>query len=93
MKDFSNCKNALTYLFGIVEKYMFFPSLIEKWFVIVDSRDFPKGLGFSKEDVFFLIQDLAKHFVFCLERLAIIEPTYEIMGFIQAINSLFINFL
>ena len=83
MKDFSNSKKALSYLLMIVQKYMLFPSVVEKWSIIIDCREFPKGFSFSPADLLYLIEDLAQNFVYRLEKLFLIEPTYEIHTFVQ----------
>ena len=65
---------------------MFFPSIIEKWTVIIDCREFPKSVIFAKDDLLFLLDDLAEHFVFCLEKILLIEPTYDIIVFLRSIQ-------
>lgn len=85
-KDFSSSKKALIYLLLIVEKYMLFPSVIENWVVIIDCREFPKGFAFSPSDLLFLVEELAQYFPFRLERLFMIEPTFEIMSFLKCLK-------
>ena len=67
---------------------MFFPSLIEKWVILIDCRDFPKGMSFTSDDLLYLLSDLAEHFIFTLEKLYIIEPTYEILTFLQGLKGM-----
>ncbi len=71
---------------------MFFPSLIEKWVLIIDCREFPKGMSFSYDDLLYLIEDISQHFVFCLAKLFIIEPNFEILTFYKGIQGFEINF-
>lgn len=80
-------------LLYIVEKYMFFPGFVEKWTVLVDCRDFPKNFAFDAEDLAYFLKEFAEMFPFSLEKLFVVEPTFEILEFLKRFEGFLQRFL